>query len=107
MIAIARVSPIAVLLIGLIVLAACGDGDDPVVAEVGVVEIHASRLAQFVERLPEGMRSQQQGLEATREYLSSIRSFCWQRSSRVASTTGSRCVVNSTPEPGAGCHSST
>ena len=72
MIAIARVSPIAVLLTGLIVLAACGDGDDPVVAEVGVVEIHASRLAQFVERLPEGMRSQQQGLEAIREYLSSI-----------------------------------
>ncbi len=48
--------PIAVLLTGLIVLAACGDGDDPVVAEVGVVEIHALRLAQFVERLPEGMR---------------------------------------------------
>jgi hypothetical protein len=56
----------------MVVLGACGGGDDPVVARVGDAEIHASRLAKFVERLPKGLRSQQQGLAAVREHLSSI-----------------------------------
>ena len=69
---IARLDTYVALLAGLIALGACGGDDDPVVARVGDAEIHASRLARFVERLPEGLRSQQQGLPAIREHLSSI-----------------------------------
>ena len=69
---IARLDTYVVLLAGLIALGACGGDDDPVVARVGDAEIHAPRLARFVERLPEGLRSQQQGLPAIREHLSSI-----------------------------------
>ena len=63
---IARLDTYVALLAGLIALGACGGDDDPVVARVGGAEIHASRLARFVERLPEGLRSQQQGLPAPR-----------------------------------------
>ena len=69
---IARLDTYVALLAGLIALGACGGDDDPVVARVGDAEIHAPRLARFVERLPEGLRSQQQGLPAIREHLSSI-----------------------------------
>ena len=69
---IARLDTYVALLAGLIALGACSGDDDPVVARVGDAEIHASRLARFVERLPEGLRSQQQGLPAIREHLSSI-----------------------------------
>ena len=59
---------------GLVVVqAACDDaGDDPVVARVGAVDIPASRLAGFVERLPEGLRSPHEGVAAVREHLRSV-----------------------------------
>ncbi len=56
-----------------LVQAACDDGGgDPVVARVGAVDIPASRLADFVERLPKGMRSPHQGEAAVREHLRSV-----------------------------------
>lgn len=59
---------------GLVVVqAACdGAGDDPVVARVGAVDIPASRLAGFVERLPKGLRSPHEGVDAVRTYLRSV-----------------------------------
>lgn len=69
---ITRFNAHVVLVTFMVVLGACGGGEDPVVARVGDADIHASRLAKFVERLPKGLRSQQQGLAAVREHLSSI-----------------------------------
>ena len=59
---------------GLVVVqAACDDaGDDPVVARVGAVDIPASRLADFVERLPEGLRSPHEGVAGVRLHLRSV-----------------------------------
>jgi len=52
--------------------AGCGNGRDPLVAEVGPHRITAASLRNFVERLPLGLHSQQTGDAARREYLQSM-----------------------------------
>lgn len=53
----------------------CGgqrDGADTVLVEVGDRDITASALAQFVQGLPENLRTKKSGTEAKREYLQSL-----------------------------------
>ena len=61
------------LLISLIAIAvvACGQGD-PVVARVGDAEISLSQVEQFVERLPQGLRSQDTGRVAVADHVWSL-----------------------------------
>jgi len=61
------------LLIFLISIAvvACGRGD-PVVARVGDAEISLSQVEQFVERLPQGLRSQDTGRVAIADHVWSL-----------------------------------
>ena len=61
------------LLIFLISIAvvACGQGD-PVVARVGDAEISLSQVERFVERLPQGLRSQDTGRVAIEDHVWSL-----------------------------------
>ena len=52
-------------------LAGCGE-DGTILARVGEVEIGPQELAAFVERLPPGLRSPQEGRVADREHLQSL-----------------------------------
>ena len=55
-----------------IMLAACGELRDPVVAEVGSYSITASALRSFVEELSEGLRTPKVGDAARQHYLQSM-----------------------------------
>lgn len=54
-----------------VLLAGCGE-DDSIIARVGEVEIEQAEFAAFVERLPPGLRSPQEGRAADREHLQSM-----------------------------------
>lgn len=54
-----------------LLLAGCGE-DEAIIARVGEVEIGRAEFAAFVERLPPGLRSPQEGRTADREHLQSM-----------------------------------
>ena len=63
--------PRIVLVLIAVSVVACGQGD-PVVARVGDAEISLSQVEQFVERLPQGLRSQDTGRVATADHVWSL-----------------------------------
>ena len=63
--------PRIVLALIAVSVVACGQGD-PVVARIGDAEISLSQVEQFVERLPQGLRSQDTGRVATADHVWSL-----------------------------------
>ncbi len=63
--------PRIVLVLIAVSVVACGQGD-PVVARIGDAEISLSQVEQFVERLPQGLRSQDSGRVATADHVWSL-----------------------------------
>lgn len=53
-------------------LAGCSTDDSTVLARVGDSEVTETELVEFVDKLPEHMRSGKQGVEADREHLNSV-----------------------------------
>ena len=63
--------PRIVLVLIAISVVACGQ-EDPVVARVGDAEISLSQVERFVERLPQGLRSQDTGRVAIEDHVWSL-----------------------------------
>ncbi len=63
--------PKIILVLIAIAVVACGQGD-PVVARIGDAEISLSQVEQFVERLPQGLRSQDTSRVAVADHVWSL-----------------------------------
>ncbi|MXX38347.1 MAG: hypothetical protein F4Z85_09850 [Gemmatimonadetes bacterium] len=63
--------PRIVLVLIAVSVVACGQ-EDPVVARIGDAEISLSQVEQFVERLPQGLRSQDTGRVAVADHVWSL-----------------------------------
>lgn len=60
------------LVLGIFLLGCAGEGEEPVLAEVGDKRIHASELLRFEARLAASLRSKEAGIEGRRQHLQSL-----------------------------------